>query len=58
MGEFYQELQKFCEGGASGKGDKDAGDKKIDKAKKAQGKAAELREMFRDSVIISQEAFP
>lgn len=35
-GEFYQELQKFCEGGASGKGDKDAGDKKIDEAKDAQ----------------------
>ena len=40
-GEFYQELQKFCEGGASGKGDKDAGDKKIDEAKKAQEKAEE-----------------
>lgn len=41
MGEFYQELQKFCEGGASGKGDKDAGDKKIDEAKDAQEKAEE-----------------
>ena len=40
-GEFYQELQKFCEGGASGKGDKDAGDKKIDEAKDAQEKAEE-----------------
>ncbi len=37
--EFYEELQKFCEGGTSGNGDKNAGKKKIKEAENAQNEA-------------------
>lgn len=40
-GEFYRELQRLCESGQSGGGDKEAGDKEVDKANEAQKKAEE-----------------
>ena len=37
--QFYSDLQKFCEGGSSGEGDKKAGDKQVKRAQNAQEKA-------------------